>query len=117
MTSRSERAGRFQDAAAGMIDLTLRGDPKSGAFKSLYEFGCDQEAQAASAEGKINVMPAEGKESIETVEFKMAYFSMLSQSISKIDESVYLHAKLRAAEVSVSKAKFEDSKQAKIVGG
>ena len=110
-------AGKFADAAAGEIELTLRGDPESGAFKSLYEFGSDQEAQANSASGKIVVKPTEDKESIETIEMKSGYFSMISQDMSKIDESVYLTVKVRAAEVSVSKAKFEDKKQLKIVGG
>jgi len=109
-------AGRFQDAAAGEIELTLRGDPKAGAFKQLFEFGCDQEAGALKAEGKLIVKPSAEKESIETVEFSSVYFSMLSQSISKVDESVYLNARLRAADMTISKAKFEDKKQAKIVG-
>jgi hypothetical protein len=109
-------AGRFKDAAAGEIELTLRGDPKAGAFKKLFEFGCDQEANALKAEGQIVVKPAEDKESIETVEFSSCYFSMLSQSISKVDESVYLNAKLRVADVTISKAKFSDEAQAKIIG-
>jgi hypothetical protein len=110
-------AGRLKDAEVHEINLTLRGNPEAGAFKDVFEFAADQESAAAKSEGSIVVKPAKEKQSIKEISIKYGYFASVTQVMGPKDEHLFLKLKMYAPEVSISKNKFENKNEKKIVSG
>ena len=104
---------KFKNLGASEIVVTLAGKPESGAFGKLYAFASDQSNEAAKkGKGTIVVIPAKGKESIETIEIENAFFADVHQSIAADDDKFHLTLVIKAANVTISGVKNQDKEQA-----